>query len=45
MITLLNNFRTQWQDKNIFMISVVWHRHALPIYWNVLEKKGALGCF
>ena len=33
--------RTQWQDKNIFMLSVVWHRHALPIYWNVLEKKGA----
>lgn len=33
--------RTQWQDKNIFMISVVWHRHALPIYWNILNKKGA----
>ena len=33
--------RTQWQDKNIFMISVVWHNHALPIYWNILEKKGA----
>jgi len=33
--------RTQWRDKNIFMISVVWYHHALPIYWNVLEKKGA----
>ncbi len=33
--------RTQWRDKNIFMISVIWHNHALPIYWNVLEKKGA----
>ena len=33
--------RTQWRDKNILMISVVWYHHALPIYWNVLEKKGA----
>ncbi len=33
--------RTQWRDKNVFMVSVVWYRHALPIYWNVLEKKGA----
>ena len=33
--------RTQWKDKNIFMISVIWHSHALPIFWNILEKKGA----
>ncbi len=34
--------RTQWQDKNIFMISVlILHNHAFPIYWNILEKKGA----
>jgi hypothetical protein len=33
--------RTQWRDKNIFMISVIWHNHALPIYWNILNKKGA----
>ena len=33
--------RTQWKDKNILMISVVWHHHALPIYWNILPKKGA----
>ena len=33
--------RTQWRDKNIFMISVVWSHHALPIYWNVLSKKVA----
>ena len=23
------------------MVSVIWCHHALPIYWNVLEKKGA----
>lgn len=33
--------RTQWKDKNIFVISLIWSRHALPIYWNILEKKGA----
>ena len=33
--------RTQWKDKNIFVISLIWSRHALPIYWNILNKKGA----
>ena len=23
------------------MVSVIWCHHALPIYWNILEKKGA----
>jgi hypothetical protein len=33
--------RTQWQDKNIFLISLIWNRHGLPIYWKILSKKGA----
>ena len=33
--------RTQWQDNNVFMISVMWKNRALPIYWLVLEKKGS----
>ena len=33
--------RTQWQDNNVFMISVIWTKRALPIYWLVLEKKGS----
>ena len=33
--------RTQWKDNNIFMISVIWRKRALPIYWLVLEKKGS----
>ncbi len=33
--------RTQWKDKNIFMISVIWRKRALPIYWLILEKKGS----
>ncbi len=33
--------RTQWQDNNVFMISVMWRKRALPIYWLVLAKKGS----
>ncbi|MDJ0599256.1 MAG: IS4 family transposase [Crocosphaera sp.] len=33
--------RTQWKDKNVFMISVVWRKRSLPIYWVLLEKKGS----
>ena len=33
--------RTQWQDNNIFLISVIWRKRALPIYWLPLEKKGS----
>ena len=33
--------RTQWKDNNIFMISVIWRKRALPIYWIILEKKGS----
>lgn len=33
--------RTQWQDKNVFIISVVWRKRAFPIYWILLEKKGS----
>ncbi len=33
--------RTQWEDKNVFMISVVWRKRSLPVYWVLLEKKGS----
>ena len=33
--------RTQWQDKNIFIITVIWCGHAWPIYWTIFEKKGS----
>jgi hypothetical protein len=28
--------RTQWQERNVFMVSLVWGHHALPLYWEVL---------
>lgn len=33
--------RTQWRDQNIFMISLIEERRAIPIYWLLLPKKGA----
>jgi hypothetical protein len=32
--------RTQWKGHNLFMVSLVWGTHALPVYWEVLKKPG-----
>jgi Transposase DDE domain len=32
--------RTQWRERNLCVLSLVWGNHALPIYWGCLEKKG-----
>ncbi len=32
--------RTQWYERNILMVSLIYKGHALPLYWNILEKKG-----
>ncbi len=33
--------RTQWKGRNILMVSIVWGKHALPIYWEILNKQGS----
>ena len=33
--------RTQWKTNNISMVSVIWRKRALPIYWLLLPKKGS----
>jgi hypothetical protein len=33
--------RTQWRDKNIFVISLFWTRISLPLSWKILEKRGS----
>lgn len=33
--------RTQWRNNNISMVSVIWKKRALPIYWLLLYKKGS----
>jgi hypothetical protein len=33
--------RTQWRDKNVFVISLIWEKRAIPLYWQLLDKKGS----
>ena len=33
--------RTQWLDKNLFIIAVIIEKRAMPIYWQFINKKGA----
>jgi hypothetical protein len=32
--------RTKWGCINLLMISLIWNRRALPIYWELLPKQG-----
>jgi hypothetical protein len=33
--------RTQWKEKNILMASAIYQKRALPIFWILLDQKGA----
>jgi len=33
--------RTQWRNENLFVVSVIWEKRAIPIYWQLLSKKGS----
>jgi hypothetical protein len=33
--------RTQWKENNILMVSVIYQKRALPIYWCLLRKEGS----
>ena len=32
--------RTQWQQHNVFMASVIWGKHALPLYFEPIDHRG-----
>ena len=32
---------TQWRHNNLFFISVIWSRRAIPLYWEILPKRGS----
>jgi hypothetical protein len=32
--------RTEWKGRNVFMVSLVWGTHALPLDWEVLDHVG-----
>ena len=33
--------RTQWKDKNLFVIALILDRRGIPIYWQFLDKRGS----
>ncbi len=33
--------RTQWRAQNVFMVSLVWEKRSIPLYWLLLDKKGS----
>jgi Transposase DDE domain len=32
--------RTEWADRNLFMISLVYQNRSIPVYWQWLDKLG-----
>lgn len=33
--------RTQWKENNVLMVSAIYQKRALPIFWLLLEKEGS----
>ncbi|WP_228056124.1 IS4 family transposase [Microcoleus sp. LEGE 07076] len=31
--------RTKWELNNILMVSMIWRKRAIPIYWKMLDKQ------
>ena len=29
------------RPKNVFVISLIWDKRAIPLYWQLLDKKGS----
>ncbi|HEY9295448.1 MAG TPA: hypothetical protein VIQ31_03575 [Phormidium sp.] len=32
--------RTQLRAHNVFMLSLVWEKRSIPLYWRLLDKRG-----
>ena len=32
--------RSQWGHINLFMVSLIWERRVIPLYWSLLPKLG-----
>jgi hypothetical protein len=32
--------RSQWGRINLFMVSLIWEKRAIPLYWSLLPKLG-----
>jgi hypothetical protein len=33
--------RTQWRAKNVFVISLIWDKRGIPLYWQLWDKRGS----
>ncbi|MBD1828528.1 hypothetical protein NDI47_21995 [Microcoleus vaginatus GB1-A2] len=33
--------RTQWKEHNVLMVSAIVQKRAFPLFWTLLDKKGA----
>jgi Transposase DDE domain len=33
--------RTDWQQHNLLMVSLVYRKRAIPLFWQLLDKRGA----
>jgi hypothetical protein len=33
--------RTQWRDQNVFVVSLIEDKRAIPVYWLSLPKRGS----
>ena len=33
--------RSQWGCINLFMVSLIWERRGIPLYWDLLPKLGS----
>lgn len=33
--------RTEWKGRNLFVVTLVWGTHALPLYWEMLPQAGS----
>lgn len=32
--------RTQWRAHNVFMVSLIWEKRSIPLYWRLLNRRG-----
>lgn len=37
---ILSVDRMQWRTNNLLMVSVIWSKRAMPVYWQFISKKG-----
>ena len=37
----MRSYRTQWKENNVLMVSAIYQKRALPVFWVLLEKDGS----